>query len=65
MIVRTIKALRVGQTVRFDYDRSYFTIRITKTLSRSIKGILICGEQRGIERIFEAYEMLDIKDIFV
>ena len=64
MIKTTNKSLRVGQTVRFDYNEIFYTIRITKTLSRSIKGIVVCGKQRGKERNFESYEMLNIREIF-
>ena len=64
MIKTTNEALRVGQTVRFDDNEGFTTIRITKTFSRSIKGIVICGAHRGKERSFETYEMLNFREIF-
>ena len=64
MLRREPEVVRVGQTVRFYYGGEYFTIRVTKTLSKQTEGVIMCGQQRGTTKRFELIEMLSIEEIF-
>ena len=65
MLRREPKSIRAGQTVRFDHGREFVTIRVKKTLSKSIEGVIMCGQHRGIMKTFELIEMVNIEEIFV
>ena len=55
---------RIGQTLRFEYTQGPVTIRVVRTTSTEITGILECGRSRGQEKVFEKIEMQNCTEIF-
>ena len=56
--------VRVGQTLRFSYDDTYYTGLIVSGTSRTYSCLLECGKNRGLKKVFSMAEMLDCQEIF-
>ena len=59
---------RIGQTLRFEYgigrDTSTYTVLVTQTYSRNLKGLIECGADRGKEEVFALIEIAECTEVF-
>ena len=64
MLSRSVKDIRRGQTISFDYDSGRVTARVISTKASSVKGIILCGSERGTIKDFETFELLNVVELF-
>ena len=64
MLSRSVKDIRRGQTISFDYDSGRVTARVISMKASSVKGIILCGSERGTVKDFETFELLNVVELF-
>ena len=57
--------VRIGTTLRFEYEDAVTTARVTRFTSKFIYAIIECGKNRGKTREFEIVEVQKCYELFV
>ena len=58
-------SVRIGTTLRFEYESAVMTARITRFTSKYFHGMIECGESRGELKTFEIIEVQNCYELFV
>ena len=60
----SVTSVRIGTTLRFEYESAVMTARITRYTSRLLYGKIECGKHRGKLRTFEIIEVQNCYELF-